>query len=527
MEKIIHDFNLDFSDLPASGENRRFTITGDDGAVFSLEILNEDGYYYNFETDVFQAAKARLHHEQIVGAAYRGSVIFPSISDDDHYDIYLWVELGTDGYPNTRHVGYKEVRFADNSIDVNSSTGSNSLLLNKIIYQYTDITLTISPYSPNSTIEIGSSTSATITTSNGKAVPKQPFSITTIVNTTTKAYKIIKQPTTSDFLSYTGLTVGSAPILLLDEDQYPAASNTDTVNGVVSNSNDITMDSAVASKMVVGDRVTGFTNWNTDYSQPVTVTSLPSTNVFNTSENISVADGATLTFRNRKNYQWPVDTVAYVKEGMSLVPATNVTSGSFVSPYTVLHAQANPDDIGDIKYSSPGVVPTGTPTVTNGRVTAQAGNIILSHQQVLALAGDSIRAAGYGTEHIQFQTGYNIVLTDLKVELAGVSTTTTSLVSNSVNVPIADAGGILNGTTVSGIGIDSSSGAPTVSSGADSTDGEAIVVLSAAQTLESGATLTFSGSNTTATISGNIQIIESGSSSATLRVDIEKLLSIT
>jgi len=49
-------------------------------------------------------------------------------------------------------------------------------------------------------------------------------------------------------------------------------------------------------------------------------------------------------------------------------------------------------------------------------------------------------------------------------------------------------------------------------------------VLSAAQTLESGITLTFAGAGKTAVITGNIEVLKAGTSNRTLRFDIDKLL---
>ena len=46
--KIIKSFNLDLSDLQAVSSIRAFTIFGDNNAEFTLEIKNEDDYYYNF-----------------------------------------------------------------------------------------------------------------------------------------------------------------------------------------------------------------------------------------------------------------------------------------------------------------------------------------------------------------------------------------------------------------------------------------------------------------------------------------------
>ena len=67
--KVIKKFNLNTDNIPAGGEYRSFSIIGDKGAVFSLEIKNEDDYYYNFETNLFQATKTRLNNKKIVSTS--------------------------------------------------------------------------------------------------------------------------------------------------------------------------------------------------------------------------------------------------------------------------------------------------------------------------------------------------------------------------------------------------------------------------------------------------------------------------
>jgi len=95
-------------------------------------------------------------------------------------------------------------------------------------------------------------------------------------------------------------------------------------------------------------------------------------------------------------------------------------------------------------------------------------------------------------------------------------------------VPIASRNGILDSvSTASGIGIDASSVNPTVASGAGSVSGAGTVVLNVAQTLESGITLTFAGAGQTAIITGNVEVIKAGTANATLRFDVERLVSIT
>ena len=59
-KKVISGIDLDLSPLKASTSARSFGITGDDGAVFNLEVKNGDSNYYNFVTNVFQVNKTGL-----------------------------------------------------------------------------------------------------------------------------------------------------------------------------------------------------------------------------------------------------------------------------------------------------------------------------------------------------------------------------------------------------------------------------------------------------------------------------------
>jgi len=169
-----------------------------------------------------------------------------------------------------------------------------------------------------------------------------------------------------------------------------------------------------------------------------------------------------------------------------------------------------------------------TPTIVKGEITVQPGEIVFDRQQQLALAGDTIRIGGYGETEILRIHGYELKFSDLKLELNTVTTTTTSAVTGSTSVPVTSRNGILDDvSTVSGIGINAALIDPTVDTGAGAVTGAGTLVLTAAQTLENGATLTFSGAGQTATITGNVEVIKSGSASQSVNFDVEKLLSIT
>ena len=329
--KLITSFDLDFSDLPATSERRSFSISGDEGAEFKLEIKdNTTGYYYNFVTNLFQASSSSLE-EQISSGLYSGSIIFPAITGgDDQYDIFLYAKK------DTRHTTYSEFRFEDGSLDINSSTGSDSLMMQKVIYQYAALTLTLNGYSPNSTVG-GTIGTDTISVNRGKSKVKTAFSFITTASSTA-AYRVLKQPIADDAIAFIQPVIGSAPIDLPGENTYPTARTaftgddvngavtggtnvrmdavdisaniaggdkitspvtTDTVNGDFSGgATAITMDTAVATKMAVGDQVTGTAALDAGI---FTVASIDSTNVFSLNASAAIDDGTTLTFSSKVN----------------------------------------------------------------------------------------------------------------------------------------------------------------------------------------------------------------------------------
>ena len=358
-------------------------------------------------------------------------------------------------------------------------------------------------------------------------------------------------------------------------DKITAAVATDTVDGAVTSGVKVVMDNNVLGKMAVGDQITSssssLANDALFAKQVVTVAALnpdednakefsmstalaitdgatltftPKCNrslttvaalnpdgdnvkEFSMSQNIGLVDGVTLSFSNQMNFQWPLDDINKISEGMIVLTGTNVTSGTIVSKYedsvTVFEDTENEEKI--IKNQAPATsTKAQKPTITKGLVTTQAGNVVFNKQQVLALASDAMKIGGYGTGQILSVFGWDLKFSDLALKLTPITTTTTAASSSSTSVALTARDGILNSTsTVSGIGVDPSAVAPTVNSGANAT-GAGTIVLSAAQTLENGVTLTFAGAGKVATITGNIEVLKAGAADATLRFDVENLL---
>ena len=538
MDKIIKNFNLDLSDIQEAGENRAFSIIADNGAEFILQIKDATtDYYYNFTTNAFQAAQTDLE-SVVVNGVYNGIIEFPSVTgSDDQYDIYLHAK------PGTKHVVHTEVRFADNSIDINSSTGSNSLMMKKVIYQYTDLTLTISKYSLNGTIEGTGSDHVddTISVPRGRGITKASFTVKAAASVASKSYKIIKQPTPSDILSYDNFTVGSDPEILPGENILDAvdeiyttifSSNKTHSSTSISNTTTVTMALTIEDIGIkVGDRVR--INSGTDFSNIVTVSAIEggglSSTQFTVSENVTIGTSVMLDLYHRLYHQWPIDNIDKVQKGISAF-STNISSGTHVANWentiTIFEGTENEEVIVKDKANFKDTK-NQNPTIVKGLVTAQPGNIIFNKAQSIDLAGDSIKLFGRGESQAQSLSGYDVRFTDLAIKLTdGITTTTTSAVVDSTTVPVASVNGILpSTTTVSGIGIDASVSSPTVTS-RSVTSGAGNIVLDAAQTLESGITLTLADSGQIATITGNIEIVKAGTADKTIYFDLERLLSI-
>mgnify|MGYP003109327708 CR=1 FL=1 len=473
--KIIKNIQISAANINANGESRSFTVSGTKDAVFSMEVVNvTHNTYYDFSSKKFSSTRSRLNNIILKSGSYTSSISFAALPDTntDEYTIYLFA----DGHYDTKHVAYKEVRRADGTLDINSSSGSDSLVLTKKLYQFANLTLTLDALSPNSVAAFASMTKETfaMTLTRGTSAIKRKFKIT-VTAAASRTFTIKKQPTSDDFLVFVNRTIGNAAIPIKGEDvssstyhKWPIDNAVGVVKGMFPLGTNITGNSIVA------DYISSFTT----------------------------------TGKEETSY-----TKSYGEKYISKALLSKTLPKEEISTTT-------------IEVFEPAVQLTGTPTYTGGVLTSQSGNIVFSRQQADALKEDSIKMYGYGTSLIKASTNYNITFSNLKAELTTVTTTTTgsTIGAASTSVAIAERAGIKNGSTVTGIGIDTSSAIPTVASGAGAVSGAGTIVLSAAQELESGITLTFGGASRTVTITGDIEVSEVGLENVNVRLDVEKII---
>jgi len=253
------------------------------------------------------------------------------------------------------------------------------------------------------------------------------------------------------------------------------------------------------------------------------------------SENVTISAGATLTFTKQRNKRWPLNNFVHLAgEGTYIRDGSAVTTiAKYIDSLTLNEGTQQEEKIK--KNQEEAINAAGNkPTYTNGVITALAGNIIVSDPQLLVFAGNTLKLGGYGKGELLRVYGYDATITDLDATLTEITTTTTSAVTNSTSVPVASRNGIISDdvsgfepSICSGIGIDASVADPTVATGAGAVSGAGTIVLSAAQTLEKGRTLTFTGTGQEVIITGYIEINKAGTANQTLRFDVDRFLSIT
>ena len=93
IDKKITSFNINTKDINYLGETRSFTVSGDKGAVFSLEIHDDAAgsptlapSYYNFNTNTWSSLKTGLYNIELIGS-YTFSITFPAIEFTDAFQM--------------------------------------------------------------------------------------------------------------------------------------------------------------------------------------------------------------------------------------------------------------------------------------------------------------------------------------------------------------------------------------------------------------------------------------------------------
>ena len=539
---IIQQFNIDLNYISNAGETRTFTVNGSDGSIFSLiveRLVGSTITYYNFSTNTFVSSQKRLKNRKLLSGSYSGNIVFPAggLSSGNNPNTYT-LKLFAESAWNTTHVKHKEIRFPDGTLDVNSSTGSNSDLLQKTIYQFPETVVSLSAISPNSLSGFGSATitTDTITVQRGRNTGKIPFTITCTL-ASSKAGTIKRNPLESDLTAFTARTLGE-PVKI--KGVTVKSETVGTINATVPISDTDKIVLAAIGSVAVGNTVTGV-GINNDY--PVVVIAVnpdgDNANEIQINKTITVADNASHTT------PWVFDLVAYRRWNCSQIQrlfpnmlafSGGVSAGTRISGYLDTSTQIiethNTD--GSVSeqtktYINFDVPPLDTigylPVWTRGRLSTQQGLITFDTAQAVATNRNvGTKLYGYGSNAILSLHNSKLKITDLDVEITDVTTTvndTDATGAAALTVfTVASASGILDDVSImSGVNVTATAVNPTIT-----TISTNDLTVTPGQYLQNGQTLTFSGAGRIFTITGNIEFDNIDDTDFTLRFDLEKFI---
>ena len=192
----ISSFDMDLSDMSASGVSRQLTISGDKGSKFNMQISNSSGAFYNFTTQTFANGFGSSNNLNVTlsGGSYGTTIIFPAASGVT-YTILLF------STPET------------NTEFLRASKATGKYILSKSITQVANTVLTLAPTNTGSGMK--TMPSSTLTASATETESTDVSISWTIENVETDAngfgLRLIRQPVRSDWYFQTTEAISSNP----------------------------------------------------------------------------------------------------------------------------------------------------------------------------------------------------------------------------------------------------------------------------------------------------------------------------
>jgi len=202
------------------------------------------------------------------------------------------------------------------------------------------------------------------------------------------------------------------------------------------------------------------------------------------------------------------------------VSGTGIASDSVITDITPGYLDANKSsDLEDVY-----IIPKVKGTLSDGTeyIKDDAGGTITIDKSSTFNAGITLTFTGSGSEDSDKFNNTVFEVSNFKLVIDPVVTTTDAVVSNSTTIPITSTDGIkaAEGVLMTGIGVtDSSPHVDAVSAGVN-------ITASSAQTLENGQTVTFTGSSRSATITADVKVLEYGTSNITLTLALDNILTV-
>jgi len=548
VERVIRNVNIDYKDIAFQGGSKTVLVEGDPGIVFSIEVYEGlRASYYNFEKNTWSASSYRLTNIQADSGSYRANINFETNSSQKIYTVNVYAE--TVENIKTKHAAGSLVEDELGNIIFNASRGSDSNILTRKIYQSQESVLTLSAIAPSLYLASASTVDGAVSSSNRIVIDGDATNLNVVQ--------------VGDKVTGTGIAASvHALVTKINPDNDNENEIEISVADSISDGVAITFTPAFNgmtphyTESTSGDGrllITGMSNVTGNFTVTLTaqagrsfaVNRIPTTEDLCCVNLVTIGDVVEFeSYVTRNRYlRWSVDNVVGLSNGMLLDPGRSGTGVNTI-PATISDFTRNTtlQRIEKSRYSQstvdydvvnlfiPGVdrygnLPAASGIDRNGVTQVVAGNITFGvNQTIVALASDvGVRIIAQGAKAITKSTGASFSLTNVVVTPTQVSTTTTAAVSASTTIALTEVGNVTVGSSVRGVGIADGVANPTVVSKSVSTGGGNIVV-SAAQTLEDGATLFFDGSSNVINITGKLQVIGMPITNKTLYFNVERFL---
>ena len=314
--KTINSLNISTAAINKNGENRFFSVSGEAGAKFSLRIQHTKTgsgageFFYNFIDNNFPSAQTQFDSESVLSiemtsAVYNGTIAFPSSAGT--YTFMLLPEADTSVF-NGKQVISKQIEQGE-TVTVTAAVGTENT---NTYGQSASLGSTADPAAASVTSLGQAGEAASSTLSN-------TWSVFNKKNDANGFGLIIENSgkLTDQFFYYTTTET---------VDRSSITEKTDTVDGAVSSSTAVTLDTSyVTTNIQVGDYVFGT---GVTYGTTVAAVNVGSdVKDITLSAAMSISDGVTLTFITPSN-EVIVDDLTELVIGMQLYYLTSTTKPS-------------------------------------------------------------------------------------------------------------------------------------------------------------------------------------------------------
>ena len=211
-------------------------------------------------------------------------------------------------------------------------------------------------------------------------------------------------------------------------------------------------------------------------------------------------------------------------EGLSVgmgVSGTGIDAGTTVSKINRGYYNFNKSTSIKPYYDIPTILDINTDGETVSTLD-KGGTITLNQVAGSHLAGRNLTFTGKGSAHSKTFNNTIFNISNFVLTIDPVVTTTDAAVSDSQTIPITSTDGIKAADTILMSGIGVTTAAPHV----DTVNDGVSVVVSAAQTIENGQTVTFTGSSRAVNIKADVVVLDHGDLDMTLRLNLDNLLTV-